>query len=395
MIRRKESETSPQLGDGIIKRSMYFLSIGLVFEVVSSVLALTQSMSSGAFEIPECGQLATAMYVSDRIVQDCIKHNEYLEAFFSEGNWTFSNHTSCGSVEDLPSRPLCDCSWFDESSLYASGDDCAWTAASLISGEGAGLCVAMPLREQSVEAEARTNVTAGWYLDRNGFVDDLADATCFPVHPSGFKTASIVLVVVTFGAILMEAILGLKSWKDRIETSRWMVALSTVAQAAGIATALSFLDWGVAEDGDEVVAEVSWEQFKVLWWMTVCAWLLLGAGAMAEIWAWFSSCSGTTRRSLFLDAFGNMSIWLGAALAELVITAYVTWRQPQNADGEMWSIIGVEFASLVVAEVAGVILVSMARVILTRAKLLQLLSEIAALSSKVAVPASTPCSSPV
>ena len=365
----KERESS-------IRRSMCLLFIGLVFETVSSVWALMQSVSSGAFVTPDCGQLATLTYFSDRMVQHCTEYDEVPEIIGWNGTAAIvssSNHTSC-SLDDIPGGELCDCAWWDNYALNINdSDSCAWTAANLSRGEGEGLCVVTSLYKLVNDTD--------YILSREKFANALENLNCFPVHPLGFKVASIMLVVAVFGAIVGEAFLGLKYRVDGISIAltRW-TAVSSAVEAAAFITAIVFvLDWDGDDGYSDVAGEVSGNRFRMLGWAgySACALVGFGAGAVIE-----SSCktSNPTANRLYWSAFGSMAIWLGAALGELVITAYVVWRQPQNAARETWGVLGSELIGLIVAEVVGVALVWAARVVLTKV-------ELSLLSSKVAAPA--------
>lgn len=92
--------------DGEIKRAKSFLSIGLVIEFVSTCWAFYQSVSSGAFETPSCGELASVSWVNNWLSKFCIEHNEALDDIRSVGNATFSKFSSCGSLDDLPNQPF-------------------------------------------------------------------------------------------------------------------------------------------------------------------------------------------------------------------------------------------------------------------------------------------------
>lgn len=354
---------------------MCLLSIGLVFETVSSAWALIQSVSSGAFVTPDCGQLDTLTYFRDPVVQSCTEYDEVAEiigwndttAIFSS-----SNHTSC-RLDDLPVGELCDCSlWNDYVRNISEYDSCAWTAANLFRGEGEGLCVVTGLYKLVNETD--------YVLSRETFADALQNYNCFPVHPLGFKTASIVLVVTVFSAIFAEAFLGCKYWNDgiAIALSRWTAVLSAVEAAGFITAIVVVLDWDSNDYyNNDVGREVSENRLHILRWTGYSACSLVGFGAVSMIESSFKTSNPTSNR-LYWSAFGNMTIWLGSAIAELVITAYVVWRQPQNAARETWGVLGSEFLGLIVAEVVGVALLWAARVALTKVELSLLSLEVAA-----------------
>lgn len=360
---------------------MCLLSIGLVIETVSSIWAFMQSVSSGAFVTPDCGQLATLSYFRDRVVQRCIEYDGVPEIIGWNDTTAIvssSNHTSC-SLDDLPVGKMCDCSLWDNLVLNISdSESCAWTAANLFRGEGEGLCVVTGLYKLGNETD--------YMLSREAFADALETLNCFPVHPLGFKAASIVLVVTVFGAIFAEAFLGFKYWNDEIAiaVSRWTAVLSAV-EAAGFITATVFvLDWdgGGGYYYNSVAGEVSRNRLHILRWTGFAGCALVGFGAVAVIESSFKT-SNTTANRLYWSAFANMTIWLGSGLVELMITAYVVWRQPQNAARETWGVLGSEFIGLIAAEVVSVALVWAARIVLTKVELSLLSLGVAATANPI------------
>jgi len=197
------------------------------------------------------------------------------------------------------------------------------------------------------------------------------------------------LVVVALTLELLEAYVGYRRLKDPL-SARGLVVIAAAAECAGILSIwflLSFSPSGI--QGDEVTEK----QQRIL---SAFMFVIFGAtiaGTLVEVTCYYSGAA--RERAPYLGTFGNALIWLGSALIEIVVTAYLLWRleyrvqfpiseedllldpevsqseidaKNQAADQKTWPVLKDAAEGLIVLEALALLVMWIARALFTRAK---------------------------
>lgn len=352
-------------------------------EAGATIWTLVQAAATGVFEAPDCGVRTLALYHNERLPQNCERMDSSV-VWFDEDRTPDAVFTSCtGALDDPPiGQQACDCGLFDQ---VQSG--CLWTSASSTREEIAGLCLAVPVHVVTAENKEEWGTTYDFVLDSSELE---FQKPCSSLNPQGFGDIVIALVVVALVLELLEAYVGYRRWKDPL-SARGLVVVAAVAEGAGILSIwflLSFSSSGIQED------EVTVNQQRIL---SAFMFVIFGAtfaGTLAEVVAYY--CSSAARSRLpYLGAVGNALIWVGSALIEIVVTAYLLWRieyrnqfpiseedlrldpavsqseidaKNQAADETTWPVLKEAAQGLIVLEALGLLVMWIARALFTRAK---------------------------
>lgn len=199
-------------------------------------------------------------------------------------------------------------------------------------------------------------ITGGLYTYE--FVDG-----CWATNPSGTAALTITALVVALSSQLLEAFVGLKYWKDTEKRAAIFTLAASVFEALGVVVVSSVL---LSLPGLYGRSNDTFYRLPVLF---VLAWATVPiamVGALAEIAVEFSDRAA--RRLRYLGAVGNALIWLSAGLLEVVVTSYLLWTGAGLRDtGD----IAREIAGLFILELLGLVSMSLARFLWTRATILR------------------------
>lgn len=350
-----------------MKHAAAFLSLGLLLEVAATFWTLGQAVASGVFDEADCGVRALSLYHNERLPQNCQQLDSSV-VWIDEAR-TVSAFTSCsGGLEDPPIEQLCDCSKYDKVS-----SDCGWAAASSTRDEIDGLCVAVPAIRLDEARQEEYGTTYDWLLDSSEleYQND-----CASLSPEGFGDITIALLVVSLTIGLVEAFVGYRRWKDPLQGAR-LVLLVSVVEGAGILSIwglLVFAPYGIVRAQGGEIPQVSENQFQFLQAMLSLVAVVTVAGMVAEIV--FHRSGAAHDRLPYLGVFGNALIWLGAAITEVLVTAYLVWRlqywkneeAADETDEEKWSVLVAAVIGLIVLEAVALLAVWTARFFFARAK---------------------------
>ncbi|CAM9201880.1 unnamed protein product [Ectocarpus sp. 4 AP-2014] len=340
-----------------MKHAAAFLSLGLFLEIGATFWTLAQAIASGVFDEADCGVRALSLYHNDRLPSNC-EQLDSSSVWFDEDR-TVSTFTSCSGLEDPAIDQLCDCAKYNR---VRTG--CTWTPASSTRDEIEGLCVAVPVIALTADLQEEYGTTYDWLLDSSEleYQDD-----CTPLSPEGFGDITIALLVVSLSLELVEAYVGYKRWRDPLSV-RGLVVVASVLEGVGLFSIwclLRFLPGGILE------TEVSENQYKFLNIMLYGVLVATFGGTLAEVVFYFSAPG----RFRYLGVFGNSLTWLASGLTDVVVTAYLVWRLQwwenagdETADEETWPVLVAAVIGLVVLEVAALLVLWIARVLIARAR---------------------------
>ena len=349
-----------------MKHAAAFLSLGLFLEMAATFWTLAQAIASGVFDEADCGVRALALYHNSRLPQNCVQLDGSV-VWFDE-TLTHSTFTSCsGGLENPEIEQLCDCSKYDR---VVSG--CSWALASSTRDEIEGLCVAVPvIAVSSSGLQNQDGTSYDWLLDSPEleFQED-----CRPLTPTRFGGITIALLVVSLIIGLVEAFVGYKRWKDPLQGAGLAIAGSAV-EGAGLLSVwglLMFSPHGIVQNQRDDTPEVSDNQFRVLEALLhLVAGVTLG-GTVAEI---VFHGSATARDLLpYLGVVGNASVWLGSAMTEVIVTAYLVWRlkfwktQDEGEQDASWPELAAALTGLVLLEIVALLAVWAGRFFFARAR---------------------------
>lgn len=364
--RRSQAELLKKSARRAMKHAAAFLSLGLFLELAATFWTLAQAVASGVFGDADCGVRALALYHNERLPQNCEELDSSV-VWFDETR-TFETFTSCSGLNDPQIEQLCDCSRFDK---VRSG--CAWARASSTRDEIEGLCVAVPAIALTAADQEEFGTTYDWLLDSSEleFQED-----CRPLTPEGFGDITIALLVVSLTIGLVEAYVGYKRWRNPLLGSGLVVAASLV-EGLGILTIWGLLVFApqgiVRSQADE--AQVSENQYRFLQMLLGLVAVVTVVGTLAEIV--FHRSTKAHDRLPYLGMFGNALIWLGSAIIEVLVTAYLVWRlqfwknqeaAEEEEEEENWPVLVAAVIGLVVLETVALLAVWLARFFFARAK---------------------------
>eukprot|EP00903_Cladosiphon_okamuranus_P020988 g19280.t1 len=361
--RRPNAELLKKKARRALKHAAAFLSLGLLLELAATFWTLAQAVASGVFDEADCGVRALALYHNERLPQNCQELDSSV-VWFDEAR-TFNTFTACDGVEDPKIEQLCDCSRFDK---VSSG--CAWAPASSTRPDIEGLCVAVPVIQLSSDLQELYGTTYDWLLDSSEleFQKD-----CRPLTPAGFGDITIALVAVSLIIGLVEAYVGYKRWRNPLQGARLVVAASVV-EGLGVLSIWGLLVFApqgiVRSQADE--AQVSENQYRFLQTMIGLVAVVTVAGTLAEFV--FHRSAKAHDRLPYLGVFGNALVWLGSAITEVLVTAYLVWRlqfwknqEAAEEEEENWPVLVAAVIGLVVLEIVALLSVWVARFFFARA----------------------------
>lgn len=364
--RRSHREFLKKKAGRAMKHAAAFVSLGLLLEMAATFWTLAQAVTSGVFDVPDCGVRALALYHNERLPQNCDKLDSSV-VWFDEDR-TFNTFTSCSGLEDPKIDQLCDCSRYDK---VSSG--CAWALASSTRDDIDGLCVAVPVIRLNEALQELYGTSYEWLLDSSEleYQDD-----CRQLVPEGFGDITIALVVVSLLISLVEAYVGYKHWSNPLQGPR-LVVVGSVVEAAGILSVwglLVFARQGIIQ-AQQVEAQVSENQFRFLQMLLSVVAVVTIVGTVAEIV--FHLSAKAHARLPYLGVFGNALIWVGAAVLDILVTAYLVWRlqfwkneaNEDEADEQDWPVLVAAVIGLVILEIVALFAVWAARFFFARAKL--------------------------
>ncbi len=366
-----------------MKRAAAFLTVGLLLEAGATVWTLVQAAATGVFEAPDCGVRTLALYHNERLPPNCERMDSSV-VWFDEDRTPDAVFTSCTGALDDPSieQQACDCGLFDQ---VESG--CRWTSASSTREEIAGLCLAVPVDVVTAENKEEWGTTYDFVLDSSELE---FQKPCSSLNPQGFGDIVIALVAVALALELLEAYVGYRRWKDPL-SARGLVVIAAAAEGAGILSIwflLSFSPSGIQED------EVTDKQRGILNAFMIVIFGATLAGTLAEV-KYYCSGGASPSRLPYLGAVGSALIWVGSALIEVVVTAYLLWRieyrnqfpiseedllldsavsqweidaKNQAADETTWPVLKDAAQGLIVLEALGLLVMWIARALFARAK---------------------------
>lgn len=344
-----------------MKHAAAFLSLGLLLELAATFWTLAQAIASGVFDEADCGVRALALYHNERLPLNCQELDSSV-IWFDETR-TFNTFTTCSGLEDPQIEQLCDCSKYDKAS---SG--CVWTPASSTRDEIEGLCVAVPVIALDSGLKELYGTTYDWLLDSSELE---YQKDCRRLTPAGFGDITIALLVVSLVIGLVEAFVGYKRWSNPLQGAGLVLA-GSVTEAAGILSIwglLVFAPQGIVRAQAEE-AQVSENQYKFVVALLSVVAVVTVVGAVAEIV--FHRSAKVHDRLPYLGFFGNALIWLGSAMTEVLVTAYLVWRlqywKNQGSDEENWPVLVAAVIGLVILEVVALLAVWAARFFFARAK---------------------------
>lgn len=228
-----------------IKHAAAFLSVGLVLEVVATIWAFAQAVSSGLFDDPRCDKS-----MHEQVLQNC------KQVDFSEVSVYWDDKQSyvgCEILED----PIKDCNCstigsgpraFSSTNISSSetavpDDEFTWTAAKSSVKRLGSLYLAIPVLDclySNFCPYASDSYASDWTVD-----PDLSEWSPYlskteNPNPSGFEKMTVVLLVVGLGLELVEGIVGYMCLKAPLAGTGRMTA-GSVVDATGILTAIFLL----------------------------------------------------------------------------------------------------------------------------------------------------------
>ena len=343
-------------------RARIFLAMGLLFEVSATGWAFQQAVSAGALDGDDvdCGNSGRIfkLYGSYLVADRCdgqIDADSFFNfagnssRFFSGSYW--DDLVGCDNLTDavagaIAFEKLCSC--YDKPDPIEL-TSCSWAA---VSNPSEGICFAQGVTTNSSDG----TITGGLYTYE--FVDG-----CWATNPSGTAALTITALVVALSSQLLEAFVGLKYWKETEERAAVFTLGASVFEALGVVVVSSVL---LSLPGFYGRSDDTFYRLHVLFGLAWAAVPIAIVGAVAEITVEFSERAA--RRLRYLGAVGNALIWLSAGLLEVVVTSYLLWT---GAGLRGTGDIAREIAGLFVLELLGLVSMSMARFLWTRAKLLR------------------------
>lgn len=356
------------------KRAVISLIVGLVLEVAATLWTLSQAVSDGVFkETPDCATFDYYIkYFNDYLPQNC-EQVEFSDVLIgNDDTGDTMGFSSCSTLQDPQVENLCVYPLFYEFTEYRG--ECFWITARFDNG----VCSIMPVEYGHQNDNANDLFLFwGYYRDiTKGYFDSMSTGAHSNV-PSGVGKLVIGLVVVSLGLEIVEALVGYMCLKDMSSIkSGPMLLASSILESAGILAVLYLMvvrsSYGVdlysaaLDDTD-----IEYHVLEIAMYMVLVSTCL---GVLAEIIAFSReqcsrSCSG--RFSYYLGALGNVLIWLGSALLEVIVALYLKWRMStiylNRTTPNAWSDLGEEISGLIVVEVMGLIAVWLARVSLMKA----------------------------